>query len=259
MLPFIVVNLLGLLAGICACMLAFRGRRWAFALSAMVLAALVGKSLLTWKPAWEAALFPWPDYIYLQGYWIYAIGLVFFGLAIPQLPLVWNRWVVAMVAVLVSFWGLQSTWWMVSPERHGRDKGADALHHCRQTTHFTCAPSSCVCALSHLGIATTEREMAELCLTRASGTTRFNTYRGLMLKLAGTAWKPRMTETPVETLLTPGLVAVIDFPEEYHAISTIGNGDGVLLHDPLMSKPYRMTRDQLAELYGGLAIILEPR
>jgi hypothetical protein len=141
---------------------------------------------------------------------------------------------------------------MVGAEHH-----ADALHQCSQTTGFTCAPTACVCALSYLGIDSTEREMARLCLTRAGGTTRFNTYRGLVLKLEGSAWRAHMVKIPPEALCVPGTTAVIDFPEIVHAIAVHGVGDGVTLHDPLSRMPEHLSLARLRELYGGLAIVLE--
>lgn len=35
--------------------------------------------VLPWEPVWEAALYPWPAYIFLKGFVIFLIGLQFFG------------------------------------------------------------------------------------------------------------------------------------------------------------------------------------
>jgi hypothetical protein len=58
---------------------------------------------------------------------------------------------------------------------------------CVQTTQFTCSPASAATLLRMHGIAATEREMADLCLTH-QGTSSLGLYRGLKLKTQGTRW-----------------------------------------------------------------------
>lgn len=238
-----------------------RRRRWVVIAGALtVLALLVAKSVLTWKPVWEANLFPVAWYVFLQDYWIAAIGLLFFGFAAPQLPVVWNRWVLGVVALLVFAGGLERTRWIAKPEVHGEELYADAQHHRTQTTGFTCAPCACVTALSYVGISATERGMAKLCLTRGEeGTTAFNTYRGLLLALEGSPWRVRLVAAPAEDLLVRGRIAVIDWPQLRHAITVVGTGDGVTMHDPLKDEPKPWDLDTLRVRYGGTALLIEPR
>ena len=63
----------------------------------------------------------------------------------------------------------------------------DELGTCLQTTDYTCSPACAATLLKKYGIAATEQEMAELCLTRR-GTSWQGLYRGLKLKTAGTDW-----------------------------------------------------------------------
>jgi hypothetical protein len=148
---------------------------------------------------------------------------------------------------------------MIAPEMHGEERGAGANHHYHQTTFFTCAPSSCVSALSYAGIATTEREMATLCLTHDTGTTVFNTYRGLALKLQGSTWRCRVVRRSATDLLVAGTTAVITELPGFHAIAVRGLGDAVEVQDPMLLKPVRWTLAQLMEHYDGpVAVVLEP-
>jgi hypothetical protein len=57
-----------------------------------------------------------------------------------------------------------------------------------QTSPATCSPAAAATLLREHGIAATESEMAELCLTTTRGTTALGLYRGLKLKTAGSAW-----------------------------------------------------------------------
>jgi len=49
------------------------------------------------------------------------------------------------------------------------------------------------------------------------------------------------------------------FPDIRHAITTVGTGQGVTLHDPLQPQSKPLSRDELAERYGGIAILIERR
>ena len=263
MLTFLLVNCVGVLAyavGWGTGVVARRRRGVVHAGASVVLLLLVFKTLLTWQPVWEATVFPVAWYVYLQDYWIAAIGLLFFGFVTPQMPVVWNRWVLAVIAGLVFARGIDHTRWILHPEQCGELLSADEHHHRTQTTSYTCAPCACVCALSYVGITATERGMAELCLTRTDdGTTAFNTFRGLLLSLEGTPYRVRFVSTPPETLLAKGVIAVIDWPQLRHAIAVVGTGDAVLVHDPLKDEPVIWSLDELRQRYGGTALLIEPR
>jgi hypothetical protein len=76
----------------------------------------------------------------------------------------------------------------------------DKLDTCIQTTRFTCSPACAATLLKRHGIAATEQEMAELCLTRR-GTSWQGLYRGLKLKTAGTEWDVEVCQEPVDVVL----------------------------------------------------------
>jgi hypothetical protein len=258
MIPWLCVNLSGLVTCLLAAWLAWRIPRRRVLLAACVLSLLVAKSVLTWLPVEEAALLPWTWYAWLQGYWVYAIGAAFFGLALPQLPERWNRIVVAAVALGVLGYGAAETGWMLRQRPLGEEIAPGPEHHLMQTTGYTCAPCAAAIALGYVGVPATERTMARLCLTREEGgTTVFNTWRGLSLALDATAWRPRLRRVTVDDLCVPGRVSVIDFPAIAHAITVVGRGEDVLLHDPLADAPRALSRPDLARRYGGTAIVLE--
>ena len=262
MTAFLLVQCCGIVGFFLGCLLGVIARRRRAVVhggALAVLVMLVFKTLLTWQPVWEATLFPFTWYVYLQDYWIAAIGLLFFGFVTPQMPVVWNRWVLAGIALLVFARGVDHTWWILKPEKHGEMMSADVAHQRTQTTGYTCAPCACVSALSYVGITTTEREMAERCLTREDGTTIFNTYRGLMLSLEGTPWRVRMAKIPAEMLVSKSTIAVIDWPQIRHAIAVIGTGTAVTVHDPLRDEPFIQDVDTLRAKYGGIAMLIEPR
>ena len=70
---------------------------------------------------------------------------------------------------------------------------------CLQTTKHTCSAASAATVLRHIGVATTEAEMARLCLTR-EGTHWMGLYRGLSKKLSP-AWRVEVFDAKsLETL-----------------------------------------------------------
>jgi hypothetical protein len=70
---------------------------------------------------------------------------------------------------------------------------------CLQTTPRTCTPACAATLLRLRGIAATEQEMSELCLTR-EGTTWQGLYRGLKRKTAGTPWDVEVVQCDADQL-----------------------------------------------------------
>lgn len=260
LLPYLVLIGAGLAVFSCAWLIAKRGVRWRLVGAGVILTGLLAKAAMSWLPVWEAAIFPFAWYIYLQSFVMPILMMAFFGLAIPQLSIPWNRVVVALIALGFYAYLGATNWWMVDPPMIGDVRIPDAQHHMEQSTMYTCAPSAAAIAVSYVGVEVSERTMAARCLTVAErGTAKFNTYRGLMLTLTHTPWRPRMAYVSADDLCRPGQVAVIDFPDIRHAITTVGRGDHATLHDPLWYKPEIISREDLAKRYGGVAILIEPR
>jgi hypothetical protein len=75
----------------------------------------------------------------------------------------------------------------------------DADGRCVQSTEATCSAACAVSLLNLHGIAATEQEMAELCLTR-KGTRWQGLYRGLKTKTVGTPWDVEVVRCSTEEL-----------------------------------------------------------
>ncbi len=203
---------------------------------------LVLKAALNRFPVLEVRLFPWPWYVYLQGYWLWPVTLLFFGLAARQLPVRWNRAVVAGVAAIMFAVSLWAARWMVSPPDDSSTQRADASGHCRQTTGYTCTPASCVAVLAWWGIESTEGEMARLCLTTSWGTTAINAYRGLTLKTrevvaaGGPSLEVRMIGWDADELRALGVPAVVTGAPR-HSVAVCFEGGSFIIDNPLDFAP----------------------
>ena len=190
-LPYVVLNTIGLAVFALAWLVARHSKRWRLMAAGVVLALLIFKSVLTHFPVWEVACFPWSWYVFLNSYWLPLFAMMFFGLAVPQLTVPWNRVAVAVFTIgLYIHLGVFGTWWMVSRPPIGSAQTPNAAHHLSQSTPYTCAPCAAAIAVSYVGIQVSERVMADRCLTIADqGTTPFNTYRGLILTLDNSPWR----------------------------------------------------------------------
>jgi Peptidase C39 family len=157
----------------------------------------------------------------------------------------------------------------------------DKLGTCLQTTNFTCSPACAAMLLKKHGIAASEQEMAELCLTRR-GTSWQGLYRGLKLKTAGTDWDVEVCQGPVESIarhtggpmiLSVGLAAGTPPNAEYtrefgwvpgvnHSVVLEGvcSGGTVVIADPSqeMAREH-WDRETLTTLWRGTALRLVPR
>jgi hypothetical protein len=223
---------------------------------AAILLLLVAKAVLHRRPDWEAALFPWPGYAYFQGYWLYPIGIAVLGIGGGRLPVRWNRAVVGGTAVALLLAGVWGARWMVVPIDDSSTRTADARHHCAQSEGYTCAPASCVMLLSLYGIEATEGEMARKCLTGSWGTSTFDIYRGLLVKLEDAGLAPEVVSADVEELRTLRRPAIVG-QGRAHAVVVEFRESAVLVRDPLDTAPSWLDVDRFRERYDGIAVVLD--
>jgi len=211
-----------------------RARRRGLAAWIVVLALLLAKGVLNQRPAWEFALFPWPFYVYLQGYVGFPLGLLCLGIAAALLPRGRKRNAVVVLAAFtfaVSLW--TERWMLVEPD-DSSTRRADAEHHCIQSSPFSCGPAACVTVLHSLGIESTEGEMMRLCRTPPYwGTSLFRIARGLRLRLEGLPYEVRIVDgDEVRRLRAPAIMA----PSRLHAVALLFDGEKAILHDPLQPR-----------------------
>jgi hypothetical protein len=234
-------------------LVARRGTRAAIAGYAVALALLLAKAVLNHRPDWEYALFPWPDYIYIQSWLVYPLGLLCLGLAVGLLPRGRNR---AAVAVLAGFVFLVSLWterWIVVEPDASSEERADAAHHCVQSTGWSCGPACCVSFLSQYGIDATEGEMMRLCRTPSyGGTSLFRIARGLRAKLGGA--DIRIVDGEPDALRAHGGPAIVTV-RRVHVVVVRFEGDEVVVNDPAEPGPERMPFADYRERFGGFAVV----
>jgi hypothetical protein len=258
MLLLVAMALSTVALGAAAWLAAARRPTAARALPPLLLALLATRAALSRFPAAEWALFPWPGYAYVQGFTLYPLAVAFLAAAAARLPVRWNRAVVLAVATGVLGHGLHRHAWLAWPEAHGDGRVADAQHHMRQSTVYTCGPAACASALSHCGIVATEAELARACLTRRAGTSLFDLYRGLVETTRDRAIAVSIEDPTADELLAAGHVVIASNDGGGHALCYVTTNGDVLVHDPMSKAPATWSRSQFRDSYRGPAIVLRP-
>lgn len=153
-------------------------------LAILIVSAMVLYSRLLWHNTVLAQWLPFSNLI-VVGNWFPLFLAALAGVVIEMRRLAWLRRA-AVVSVLGGFASFAVVLPLLGQPPHCGQQWA-AFGGCQQTTPFTCSAASAATLLRLHGIAATEQEMAELCLTRR-GTSWLGLYRGLKLKTQGTAW-----------------------------------------------------------------------
>lgn len=174
-------------SGICGYAVRQQSRQWPLRwvdVSGVVLAiVLVGYIVWVWDHPWLARWLPYSNLIVL-GNALPLFASLLAGLSCRRLrgrPRA--RTTVVLLLTVVGVGALIRPLLGKAPDCQEQWEG----DVCLQTTKHTCSAASAATALRHAGVATTEAEMARLCLTR-QGTHWMGLYRGLSQKLPS-AWR----------------------------------------------------------------------
>jgi hypothetical protein len=170
--------------------------------------------------------------------------------------------------------------WYFAPVPSGLTGQADASGYCRQSSEESCSAAAAVMLLHHKGIATTEAEMASLCLTRSRwGTPTLGLCRGLLLKSALYGLQTRLIHTTPEQLSHLGSPCIISVglsqtasqevvekmsefgwePGRYHAVVVLSGdagGQWFDVADPSYGRE-KWPAEHLKALWNGTALILD--
>jgi len=194
----------------------------------------------------------------------------------PNVPL-WRR--TALLSVLFVATVYCAAGFVIGSKPRCTDEWKDGI--CLQTTPVSCSAAAAATFLRQHGIAATEAEMAELCLTRMPrGTPWLGLYRGMALKTADTPWRVEVFETDVEGLRQMGDSAILSvelpanrgpadpryerdwgwLPGVRHAVVFVRFAEGRLLQigDPIIGREY-WTEQALHDLWTGQGLRLVRR
>jgi len=185
----------------------FYSKRATRLLAVTTVGAILCYTRVLWDSPLLATVLPFSNLIVL-GNWFPLGSAVLAGLVIDEIPMSRRHLIISALAAMAGF-SMFEPLLGTTPECHQcwSDEG-----DCVQTTDATCSPACAVTLLRMHGIATTEQEMAELCLTRR-GTRWQGLYRGLKAKTSGTPWDveiilcstDELNDIPGQMILTVGI------------------------------------------------------
>jgi predicted double-glycine peptidase len=239
-----------------------RSRLLATGLVGIMVPLLVLKVIVALVPAGEARLFPWNWYPVVEHWWYLFPAMLVLGAAIVICyGSLWKRDAILIIAaLLVIQCGIVAILMGRPHELTGR---VNLKGVCHQTSGYSCSAASAVNLLHRYGVGATEREMAELCVTRAggsrwTGTTDSGLMRGLRIKLEGRG-TPRITLPAYDSIPTPSLVAIQLNEQLSHSIMVVAVApDHVNVVDPLYGTG-TIPREQFERGWKKSAIHLEVR
>ena len=258
----IVVALSMILLGVA---IARRSRRAATIACVPMLLLLVVRIPLVRLPAVEPTLFPFDWYPYVEHWWWEAPALFIMSAGIvvswkSSWKLMWRRdGVLIATGLLLGRLVVSST---ELPGDHENLKGVvDTDGICIQTSAYSCSAAASAAFLYQYGIETTEREMANLCVTRpgllTAGTTDSGIMRGLRKK-AGDYASVRITAPRYEEIPVPSMVSILITRLMAHTVVVEHvDADEILLNNPMFGR-HVMTRDEFERRWQGSAITIEP-
>ncbi len=163
----------------------------------LVLGGLAVERRSEW--AWDLLGLPWADLVFFTNFSLQGVTVLLvrvWGQSQSRFDYV-RAAILSLAALGAAGWSY--AWYFAPAPRHLTGT-PDTRGFCPQTTSASCGAAATVMLLHRHGIPTTEREMADLCLTRAGiGTAPLGMKRGLTLKGADKGLAPR--------LVSPGSVA----------------------------------------------------
>ncbi|MBI5366453.1 MAG: hypothetical protein HZA54_05420 [Planctomycetes bacterium] len=234
-------------------------RRGVLGAALAVAGAMTGQYLLTWRPDLMDAWLP-ADFVYFELTGLAPPSGFLLGAAAALVPSRFAQRGLALLAVVLGIQtGLSGAWVLGDP---GVTREATFVREvvCRQTTDWTCGAAALVSQLRANGIASTEAEMAKLCLTsREKGVTTLRLAFGLRRKLAGTAWRVkllRLDESGLRRVRKPVVVDVkydtlVDHIVTVLKVEEEASGTLVWVGDPLMGFTPKRIEEFLADWRGN--------
>lgn len=230
--------------------------------------------LFAWNRPILSQLIPWSGLIVL-GNWLPLWACFFLGsyMETESVSLVRRRLLCGLTLLLIGY-SMAAPRLGSAPLCQQQTDDQDLVF---QTTPYTCSAACAASILRLHGIAATEGEMADLCLTRA-GTHWMGLFRGLKLKTRGTEWTvvaQEYSEDALNAMTEPGILALnIDtsrFESDVdhgfssltgHSVVYLGRspGDGTVVFDPApefgLEDWFHTTRSSVRD---GVILRLVPR
>ena len=236
--------------------------RWWIVIALACLGVIMAFAIFRFYPAWEYHLIPsFLGDLVLVVRWAPFL-MLFFGIAAKKVTSQFLPIELAILALLFFSYGILRVSWIYMGNRIDQKEFRISEEDvCIQSTGYTCAPACAVTLLKHFGIASTEKEMAELSHTGPGGTevvpqvrgiTKKVSEKGLMADILSTDW------AGLKQLRTPFIVDIKWSPGIDHVLVVFKvEADSISIADPLSGKINDWDKERFLNDWRGSAIIIK--
>src|SRR3989339_1370732 len=236
--------------------------RWWIAIILSCLGIIIMFTIFRFYPAWEYHLIP-PflcDFVEIIR-WSPFVTL-FFGIAARKATSKFLPIELTILALLFFSYGILRVSWIYMGNRIDQKEFRISDESvCVQSTGYTCAPACAVTLLKHFGIASTEKEMADLSRTGFGGTEIVPQVRAIARKAKEKGLKVDIITTDWDGLKqfpTPFIVDVKWSPGIDHVLVVFKvEADSISIADPLSGKINDWDKERFLNDWRGSAIIIK--
>lgn len=240
-----------------------RGQAASIVGSILTLAVLAIWAWLQRRPSLYVEVVPEVAAGYIERIAAVPIFMILAGIAWQRCQMARQRRLIALAIGLATVCFVYGSAWMLQATPQSGFAETVTPQLTLQTQDFSCVPASCATVLNHLGIYTTEAEMARLTDTRpGSGTTLVRAWLGLNRRLEESASfhrRAQLLEPTYEQLMTlpmPVLIPVQFESDRGHmCVLTHIDDRGVRMIDPQFGINC-MLRQEFESIYRGEAIAI---
>ena len=220
---------------------------------ALGMTVLIYWAWLKHHPAVAVYAIPLAVLCYIEGTGAVPAFMLVVGIAYARSRLPHERRVAVLAAALGLIYFLHGSLWMLQSTPTQSFAQTQTGVEVRQSQNYSCVPAACATALNHLGVASSEAEMAELTQTRpGSGATLIRAMEALQRKLAGTDIQVKMLEPEYSQLLGLDMPLLTPLRLELgrHHMVTVLRADelGAWVADPLQGNIF-VPRDKWQKAY----------
>ncbi len=225
-------------------------------------ACVVLRAVLRWHPDLDYALLPFDCYAVVRPWWAFPFMFAVLGVGTARMSTRFARGGLAVFSAILFLYAasrLVATA-ALDPADFRGVPGPDG--NCGQTTDYSCGAAAAATMLARRGVPADEREMVFLCGTTAlTGTDEFGVCRGLRTKLAGRGGRVGVVRAGWEDLRRRPLPAMAILTHTFfvdHWVVVLEADDrGVLVGDPLITRPYRMEKPAFLRRWRGVLVVVE--
>lgn len=210
-LPYILLHLVLCLIGVFATLRLGRNPRATLPWGIFVLILVILGLAIERSPVWSWSAMGWgiTSLVFLTNQTLFGVAVLITLMWTTANDRAARRRALALGIPLTAV-ALWSYSWLFMPLPPGLSGKADKTGYCAQTTDDSCSAAAAVMLLQQYDVRTTEREMAQLCLTRYhQGTPPLGLYRGVALKASVRYLKPKSFQVrDLKSMRAPCIIAV---------------------------------------------------